>query len=161
MRAPHLSSGSIMTGRKEWWDDPNLTVTGLSENSSDCEVNISLSQDIGKDVDDPYPGVAGVYRAEGLYFRGRPVLQHSGGLFTLSVRRWGRGWEVGSDVGGDWFLRSGSAPSHCPAATRAARSERSGHTQTHWSYWSKQTGTFESSGIIVQCNMCTLTDFSK
>ena len=31
------------------------------------------------------PSVAGLYRADGSYFHGRPVLQHEGGHFTLSV----------------------------------------------------------------------------
>ena len=67
-----------------WRDDPALAVTGLSEKPSECEVTISLRQDIVRDIKDP--GVAGVYRATGSYCRGRPVLQHSGGLFTR-VRR--------------------------------------------------------------------------
>ena len=133
-----------------WSHDPDLTVIGLSEKPK-CEVTISLSQDIGKDVDDP--GVAGVYRAEGSYCKGRPVLQHQGGHFMLSVDVEGRGWRVEAGVGGDWYLRSGSAPSHCPANPRAARSERQGG-QTHWTYSNKQRVLAESSGISVKCNKC-------
>ena len=133
-----------------WNDDPNLTVTGLSEKPSACEVTISLSQDVVTDIEDP--GVAGLYRVDGSYRRGRPVLRHSGGLFTLSV--WGMGWQVISGVGDDWYLEleSRSVPSLCPADPRAARNERRG--LTHWNYWSKETGMTESSGISVHCNKC-------
>ena len=132
-----------------WRDDPALTVTGLSEKPSECEVTISLSRDIVRDIMEP--GVAGVYRANGSYRQGRPVLQHSGGLFTLSV--YAGCWRVESGDGGDEYLRSGSAPSQCPADPRAARDERRGWT--HWRYNSKQRGyNRESSGISVKCNKC-------
>ena len=131
-----------------WCDDPNLTVTGLSEKPSECEVTIRLSQDTIRDVDEPW--VAGVYRAEGSYRLGRPVLQRLGGHFTLSVH--GSCWRVKSDVGGALYLGSGSAPSHCPADPRAARSLMRG--QTHWRYKNKNGGKTESSGISVQCNKC-------
>ena len=138
----------------EWLDDPALTVTGLSEKPSECEVTISLSRDIKREILDGVgvgEGVAGVYTGDGSYRRGRPVLHHSGGLFTLSVGGWGC-WRVQSGVGGVWYLYSGSAPSQCPADPRAARNERRG--ETHWSYWSKRGGITESSGISVKCNKC-------
>jgi len=129
-----------------WGDDLALTVTGLSvKPSSACEVTISLSQDIERDIRDP--GVAGVYTATGSYLWGRPVLQHSGGLYTLSVYEYDGCWWVGSG------LYSGSAPSQCPADPRAARNERLG--ETHWRYRSKQSGNFtESRGISVKCDKC-------
>ena len=132
----------------EWLDDPALTVTGLSEKPSECEVTISLSRDIKRDIRDK--GVTGVYTGDGSYHRGRPVLHHSGGLFTLSVDY--SCWRVQSGVGGDLYLYSESAPSQCPADPRAARNERRG--ETHWSYWSKQIELTESSGISVKCNKC-------
>jgi len=61
---------------------------------------------------------------------------------------------VQSSVGGDWYLRSGSAPSQCPADPRAARDERRG--QTHWAYRNKQGIYTESSGISVKCDKCTI-----
>ena len=134
-----------------WRDDPALTVTGLSEKPScECEVNISLSEDIVRIIKNP--GVAGVYRAGGSYRRGRPVLQHSGGHFTLSVF-YGGFWYVESGVGGVEYLMSGSAPSQCPADPRAARNERYGWT--HWTYKNKfRGGDTESSGISIKCNKC-------
>ena len=107
-------------------------MTGLSEKPSECEVTISLSQDIVRNIMDPGEGVAGVYRAEGSYRRGRPVLQHSGGLFTLSLRG---GWSVEESpysYSGLLYLYSGSAPSMCPADPRAARNKSEG--LTHWRY---------------------------
>ena len=75
------------------------------------------------------PGVEGVYKADGSYYLGRPVLQHEEGHFTAYAR--GGFWIVSSGVGGTGYLVSGSAPSQCPADPRAARNER----QTHWEYW--------------------------
>ena len=135
--------------KNTWRDDPALTVTGLNEKPSECEVTISLSQDIESDIREP--GVAGVYRATGSYRHGRPVLQHSGGLFTLSVNY--DCWVVESGVG-DGYLRSGSAPSQCPADPRAARNERWG--AAHWRYRSKRGEYTESSGIIVKCDKCII-----
>ena len=133
-----------------WRDDPALAVTGLSEKPSECEVTISLSQDILRDIEER--GVAGVYTASGSYRHGRPVLQHSGGLFTLSA--WGGGWVVESSVGGADYLSSGSAPSQCPADPRAARNERRG--ETHWGYGNKSGEYTESSGISVNCDECII-----
>ena len=141
-----------------WRDDPALTVTGLSEKpSSECEVTISLSwkiKDIVTNILEPIvdPGVAGVYRADGSYCRGRPVLQHSVRLFTLSVGGWGRWWVVETIGRGPPYLSSGSAPSQCPADPRAARRERRG--ETHWQYLSKQWEWTKTSGISVKCNKC-------
>ena len=136
--------------KNTWHDDPALTVTGLSEKpSSECEVTISLSRDIVRDIEDP--GVVGVYRGNGSYRQGRPVLQHSGGLFTLSADY--SCWRVESGVVGGWYLLSGSAPSQCPADPRAARNEKQG--LTHWRYYNKQHRmVFESSGISVKCIKC-------
>ena len=132
-----------------WRDDPELTVTGLSEKPS-CEVTISLSQEIVRDIKEP--GVAGVYKPEGSYYRGRPVLQYSGGLFTLSMG--GSYWMVQSGgVRGNMYLMSGSAPSQCPADPRAARNEMRG--KKHWRYWNEQGEWPASSGISVKCSKCT------
>ena len=90
------------------------------------------------------PGVGGVYKADGSYFRGRPVLQQEGGHFTLHVLE--GCWWVRAGVGGADYLQSGSAPSMCPADPRAARSERWGLTQ--WRYWSKRGGGWRVSGYI-------------
>jgi len=116
-----------------------------SEGPRECEVRISLSKDITRDMEEPR--VAGVYRADGTYYNGRPVFRHSGGKFTLSVC--GADWEV-SAYGGACFLSSGSAPSMCPADPRAARCERLG--QTHWMYRSKVGIERESGDIRVTCN---------
>ena len=71
--------------KNTWHDDPALTVTSLSDKPDDCEceVTISLSEDIKRDMYEP--GVEGLYKADGSYFLGRPVLQHEGDRFTLSV----------------------------------------------------------------------------
>ena len=133
--------------KNTWHDDPALTVTSLSEKPDVCEVTISLSEDIKGDIDEP--GMEGMYKADGSYYNGRPVLQHQGGRFTLHVGGLGY-WEVSTGVGGAWFLESGSAPSQCPADPRAARNEMKG--QTRWRYRNKQYGwRTESSGISVKC----------
>ena len=134
--------------RETWRDDPLLTVTGLSEKpSSDCEVIISLSKNVVGDISKP--SVSGVYRVDGSYCMGRPVLLHSGGRFTLSAGRAGC-WRVTSDgVGGYGHLLSGSAPSLCPADPRAASNGSGG--QTSWKYKNKQIGRTESKGIRIKC----------
>ena len=134
--------------KKTWLDDPVLTVIGLSERPSiECEVRISLSEDITRDMEEQ--GVAGVYRADGTYYWGRPVFRHSGGEFTLSV--WGVGcWEVTSGDGGSMYLWSTLSPSMCPADPRVAKHERRG--RTHWIYKSKQGEHIESGDISVTCN---------
>ena len=148
---PSESPASVMWQydvKNIWCDDPALKVTGLSEKPSECEVTISLSQNIERDIKDPR--LAGLYRANGSYIHGRPVLQHSGGLYTLSV--YDGCWWVGSGVGGAVYLYSGSAPSQCPADPRAAGDELEG--QTHWGYRGKQRGLIDSQGISVKCNKC-------
>ena len=127
---------------KTWREDPALTVTGLSEKPSECEITISLP-------DITEPGVAGLYTADGSYYQGRPVLRHSGGRFTLFV---GSGcWIVSPGVGGAWYLMSGSALSQCP---KAARNKLLGMTHC-WMYRNKQRKWTVSRGIIVKCNKHT------
>ena len=104
-----------------WHDDPMLTVTGITKKPIGCEVTISLSQD--EDEVEVTKEMAGVYRADGSYREGWPVLQHSGGRFTLSVHY--DNWRVESSDGddddeGDEYLCSGSVSSQCPADPRAA-----------------------------------------
>ena len=128
-----------------WHDDLALRVTGLSEKpsfESEAEVTIRLTEDVKRDIKEPR--VEGVYKANGSYYKGRPVLQHSDGHFKLFVAYFR--WKVGSDVGGSGCLMSGSVPSQCPADPRAARNEREGRTQ--WQYWNSKKWT-ESSGISV------------
>ena len=125
-------------------DDPALTVTNLSEKPSDCEVTISLSKNAKRDI--RQPGVAGLYKTDGSYRQGRPVLRHEGGRLTLYV--YGACWCV-CTAGGDIYLYSGSAPSLCPADPRAARNESGG--QTLWRYRNKLGGFPESSGITIRC----------
>ena len=130
----------------KWHDDPALTVTSLSEKPSDCEVTISLSGFIKRDI--MRPGMEGLYKAwDGSYCMGRPVLQHNGGRFTLYV--WGGCWSVSPGVRDVLYLVSGSAPSMCPADPRAARDESEG--RTHWRYWSKKRAFPESRGISIRC----------
>ena len=126
-------------------DDPALTVTNLSEKPDDCKVTISLSKDVKRKLKEP--GLEGVYKADGLYCMGRPVLQHEGDRFTLSADL--ECWRVSTGVGGTQYLWSGSAPSQCPADPRAVRNGNLG--QTHWKYYNKQGGYAESSGISVKC----------
>ena len=133
----------------KWRDDPTLTVTDLNEKPScECSVTINLSESIARDIREP--NVVGLYKSDGSYYLGRPVLQHSGGSFTLSVNlSWGPWcWMVSSGIEGDGYLISGSAPSLCPADPKAARNEL--QRQTHWRYEKKQSYV-ESSGIIVKC----------
>ena len=128
-----------------------MTVTSLSERpSSECEVRISLSNDITRDMEEP--GVAGVYLADGTYYMGRPVFRQEGGVFTLSVTLtvWGGCWVVSSGVWGAVHLWSRTAPSMCAADPRAARHERPDYTtQKHWTYLNKQRGWVESGDISV------------
>ena len=113
----------------------------------ECEVRISLSEDIIRDMVEP--GVAGVYKA--VYSLGRRVVfRHSEGVLTLRVL--GGCWAVTSgDCWGPFYLWSGSVPSMCPADPRAARRQR-----THWIYWRKTgDGDWTESGdgdIRVTCN---------
>merc|ERR1712150_71773 len=69
-----------------WREDAALTVTSFIEKPScECEVTISLSEDVERNIMEPGgAGVAGVYRENGLYCRGRPVLQ--AGRFTLTAK---------------------------------------------------------------------------
>ena len=131
-----------------WLIDPELTVTNLSEKPSDCEITISISEDIERDIKEP--GVAGVYRAVGSYCQGRPVFQHLGGRFKLSVVF--SCWRVSCGVGDHIHMSqvsSGSVPSLCPADPRAARNGRWG--RTHWGY-QHPMGHTESMGITLKCN---------
>ena len=133
-------------------EDPALTVTSLSEKPSDCEVTISLSQDVKSDISEP--GVEGLYKADGSYYKGRPVLKHQGqgGLLTLYMDG-GGWWSVSPGVGYGVYLCSGSAPSQCPADPRAARNDMRG--RTHWEYTNKQyrnnRWSTESSGVTIRC----------
>ena len=137
-------------------------MTSLREKPScECEVTIRLSRDVVTDIKEPGSGVEGVYRSNGSYCMGRPVLQHSGGLLTLSV--WDH-WGVSAGVKGEYsaghvsilgheeYLWSRSAPSLCPADTRAPRDESWG--ETHWRYRNKQEDWEESNGISVKCSNC-------
>ena len=131
-----------------WLDDQELTLSGLSQKPSVCEITISLNRRVARNIKEP--GVAGVYRASGSYRQGRPVLQHSGGRFTIFVCD--GAWMVTSDVGDEVqiHLVSGSAPSQCPADPRAARNEHIG--MTHWGYENKHGGcTSLGGGISVNC----------
>ena len=84
---------------------------GLNTRPSACEIRISLK---AGDLDIVLEGWEGVYKADGSYHKGRPVLRHSGGQFTLNV--WDGLWEVSSGVGGEGYIWGGSAASPCPAA---------------------------------------------
>ena len=140
-----------------WRVDPALTVIGLSEKPRcECEVTISLSEEVRENIEEP--GVVGVYTAQGSYCNGKPVLQHSGGLFTLSVKN--RNWMVESRTSHALYLQSGSSPSLCPADPRAGIKD----DMTFWSYepaWrdsvnkmDDQGDMIESSGISLKCNKC-------
>ena len=122
--------GKKILGEK--WGCPQHAgfVTSLSEKPHDCEVTISLSEDIKRDI--MKPGAEGLYRADGSYYRGRPVLQHEGGRFTLSVGNI-KCWKVYTGVVGAGYFKSRTAPSQCPGDPWAARNERLG--RTHWRYW--------------------------
>ena len=130
---------------KTWEEDLALTVTGLSEKPSECEITITLP-------DITEPGVAGVYKGDGSYYQGRPVLRQSRGRFTLFA---GSGcWIVSPGVGGAWYLMSGSALSQCPADPKVARKRLLGLTHC-WMYRNKQKEWTVSRGIIVKCNKHT------
>ena len=118
-----------------WRVDPALTVIGLSEKPRcECEVTISLSENVKEGIEEP--GVEGVYTAQGSYCNGKPVLQHSGGLFTLSVKN-GK-WMVESRTShelilfNELYLSSGSAPGLCPADPRVGIKDDM--KMTFWSY---------------------------
>ena len=70
-----------------WHDDLALMVTGLSEKpsfESEAEITIRLSEDVRSDINKS--GVEGVYKPNGSYYMGRPVLQLAV-LFLLSLPR--------------------------------------------------------------------------
>ena len=150
---------------RTWHDDPKLSVTSFSDYpdklSFECEVTITLSEDIVKD--DSYHeewnrrSVSGVYRPDGSYHQGRQVLRHTRGKFVLYVNASGC-WTVTSEIGGIHcggfqYLRSWAAPTHCPGDPRTARNENG--ELSHWEYWEpdgRARGWTESSGISVKCN---------
>ena len=49
----------------EWLDDPALTVTGLSEKPSECEVTISLTCDLDEEGQWPGSGISGIRKWRG------------------------------------------------------------------------------------------------
>ena len=132
-----------------WHYDQALKVTSLSEKPDAFEGTISLSEDVKRDILEP--GLEGLYKTDGSYCQGRPVLQHEGGLFTLYV--WGSGHGtclyVTAGVGNDEYFWSGTAPSQCPADPRAAKKELLKRGK-YWRYRPKQGGYKESSGISVK-----------
>ena len=148
--SPISTKCQYLDRHKTWREDPALTVTSLSDKPDLCEVTISLSEDVKRELREP--GVEGVYKADGSYCRGRPVLQHVDGRFTLYLWAWGW-WRVKAGVGDEVYLESGSAPSQCPADPRAARDELKWQGQKHWKYGSKSYGVGwrESTGISVRC----------
>lgn len=126
-------------------DDPALTVIGLDEKPScDCEVIISEDKDdMSQDEGEGWrTEMAGLYRANGSYRRGRPVLQHSEGQYILSVGK--GGWRVEkSDDRDDWEgYYIGTAPSQCPDEPRATKDT---------GYYRRPCG---SMGISLTCNKC-------
>ena len=143
-------------GDGHWYDDPALTVTSLSEKPScNCEITITLSKKIRNKINEPR--IAGVYKADGSYYMGRPVFKHSRGRYTLHVS--GGSWSVSYGVGGGFlkdYLISSSAPSNCPADPKAARSEKNAGS-THWRMAHNKNGicSSEFSEIIVKCNKHT------
>ena len=137
----------------EWHKDQEMTVTGLSEKPSDCEITITLTEDVvRKDFNGiMYPGVAGVYRADGTYCNGRPVLQHEEGEFTLYSA--GSNWKVSNGVHNFWdTLWSGSAPTLCPADPRAARNEKQGVRNWRYRPDKGRWRAYQSDGISLKCN---------
>ena len=162
-------------GKVAWEDDQELTVTSLDEKQpSECEVTISLSEDIISEFTDPR--VAGVYRADGSYLWGRPVLKHSEGGFTLqtsSEKPYGHimwsgqpkmflddvSWKLIDDEGEPFFVLSGSAPSLCPADPRSRTNGQRYNLYTP--KLKKELGIWtmvgpvrsqESSGITLKCS---------
>ena len=146
----YADAKDCMKKNKTWRDDPALTIIGHSEKPSECEITISLTEDMKRDIQERW--VEGVYRADGSYYQGRPVLRQSRGRFTLFA---GSGcWIVSPGVGGAWYLMSGSALSQCPADPKAARKRLLGLTHC-WMYRNKQKEWTVSRGIIVKCNKHT------
>ena len=158
-----------------WLEDPALTVTRLNEKPLlECDVTVSLSEDVKGGIKGynrggynvgciVEPEVEGVYRPDGSYSRGRPVLQHSGGRFSLSVKSYdGVGcWVLSSCLRFYWshpendYLRSQTAPIHCPGDPRAARNERLELTQWEYAKWPR-CQWYQSSGITVICKTHSL-----
>ena len=129
----------------EWHDDKEMTVICLNEKPSECEVTITISpsEDVVR-----FPGVAGVYRANGTYCKGRPVLQHSGGEYVLYASGY---WNVRTGVNNFWSttLWSRTAPSLCPADPRAARNEMEG--LINWTYAPKIIN--QSDRVSLKCKV--------
>ena len=132
-----------------WKDDQTLIVTSLSERPTcECEITINLSANVTNDIRDP--GVAGVYRPDGTYFEGRPVMRHTEGHFVLYVY-WGR-WRVGTSFRNGEYLCSRTVPSSCPADPRAAIDQSRG--LHHWGYMTEQNGGWiriNGFGVSVTC----------
>ena len=126
-------------------DDPEVRVTGLSALSEmpSCKVLISLSPAVRRDIEDPGVELEGEYIPSGDWRRGRPVLRHSGGVFTLSVSS--GGWVVESGPG-PCHLYSGSSPCLCPANPRAEEGQEG---QEHWGYRNNLGEMNETEGISV------------
>ena len=137
--------------RNLWIDDQSVSVTALSERpTSACEITITLSESTALDMEDP--GVAGVYRPEGTYHEGRPVLRHTGGQFILYVS--GSGWFVGAGVGGLKYLYKGNGQSICPAHDGTGVGVN--QLMKNWNLWTKRSAWIETIfGVRVTCSKHT------
>ena len=136
-------------------EDSYLTVTGMSQPPPACSLLLSCSTPLPRNMEGPR--VLGQYEATGQYHLGCLVYRHTSQELYLAVYWPGYGdwcWMVSSEAaGGDLYLRSGSAPSHCPAHTRAATNHRTGvkcwkyrKTGVVWSQWS------DLPGLVVTCS---------
>ena len=115
-----------------WKDNQTLTVTSLCERPTcECEVTIRLSTHVLHNIRNPE--VSGVYRPDGTYYAGRPVMKQTEGHFILYVSC--GIWKVGRRLGGKVeYLCSRTVPSPCPADPRAAMDDTRG--LKYWGYMS-------------------------
>ena len=132
-------------------EDSYLTVTGMSQPPPACSILLSCSSPLPRNME--RPRVLGQYEATGQYHLGRRVYRHTSQELYLAVRclvGWYgyRGWAVRSELsGGDAYLRSGIAPTMCPADQRVTRND------WHWGYRNNKRDKWSDlPELVVKCS---------
>ena len=144
-----------------YYDDATLTVTGMTQPPPACSLLLSCSYPLPRDM--KRPEVLGQYEDTGEYSLGRRVFRHTSrelylavGFQSVSLYSYGYGdWVVSSEADvGDMYLRSGSAPSHCPAHTRAANNNHWG--VKCWEYRNTRNRWSDLPQLDVTCSTCPI-----
>ena len=123
----------------------------MSQPPPACSILLSCSTPLPRNME--RPRVLGQYEATGQYHLGRRVYRHTSQELYLAVRclvGWYgyRGWAVRSELsGGDAYLRSGIAPTMCPADQRVTRND------WHWGYRNNKRDKWSDlPELVVKCS---------